>query len=103
MPGAAQSGELLLLQVVNGQNVGGHHDYHGDVESKQRAEDEEVLVVHLAHLVGRHDVPDVEDGEDGDGGGQEEAETPGENNFVEDGVFTLSPLAQWSSYSSVSA
>ena len=104
MPGASQSGgELLFLEMVNSQDVGGHHDHHRDVEGQQRAEDQEVLVVHLAHLPGRHDVPDVEDGEDGYGGGQEEAEAPGENHFVEDGVFALGPLAQWPSYSSVAA
>ena len=101
--GTSQCGELLFLQMVNCQNVRGHHDHHGDVECEQRPEDEEVLVVHLAHLPGRHDVPDVEDGEDGYGGGQEEAEAPGENHFVEDGVFPLGPLAQWPSYSSVAA
>ena len=103
MPGASQSGELLFLQMVNCQNVSGHHNHHGDVESQQGPEDQEVLVVHLAHLVGRHDVADVEDGKDGYRGGEEEAETPGENDFVEDGVFALGSLAQWSSDSSVAA
>ena len=99
--GTSQSGEFLFLEMVNCQNVGGHHDHHGDVEGEQRPEDEEVLVVHLAHLVGRHDVADVEEGEDGYWGGEKTPETPGENNFVEDGVFALGPLAQWPSYSSV--
>ena len=103
MPGASQGGELLFLQMVNSQDISGHHDHHGDVERQQGAEDQEGLVVHLAHLLGRHDVPHVEDGEDGYWGGEEEAETPGEDNFVEDGVLTLGPLAQWPSYPSVAA
>ena len=103
MPGASQGGELLFLQMVNSQDISGHHDHHGDVECEQRPEDEEVLVVHLAHLVGRHDVADVEEGEARYRRGEKEAETPGENNFVEDGVFALGPLAQWPSYPSVAA
>ena len=103
MPGPTQSGELLLLQVVNGQNVGGHHDHHGDVESEQRPEDQEVLVVHLADLVCRHDVLDVEDGEDGYRRGQEETQAPCEDNFVQYGVFPLGPLSQGPSDSSVAA
>ena len=38
----------LPLEVVHGEHVGGHHYHHRDVEREQRAEDEEVLVVHLA-------------------------------------------------------
>ena len=89
--------------MVNCQDVGRHHDHHRNVECQQGPEDEEVLVVHLANLLGRHDVPDVEDGEDGYGGGEEEAEAPGENNFVEDGMFAPGPLAQWPSDTSVAA
>ena len=53
-----------------------------------------MLIVHLADLGRGHDVLDVEDGEDGYGGGQEEAEAPGENHFVEDGVLPLGPLSE---------
>ena len=68
MPLARQAAQLLSLEVVHSEDVGRHHDHHRNVECQQGPEDEEVLVVHLANLLGRHDVPDVEDGEDGYGG-----------------------------------
>ena len=103
MPGAIESGQLLLLEVVNCQDVGQDHDHHRDVEGKQGPKDQEVLVVHLADLVCRHDVLDVEDGEDGYRRGQEETQAPCEDNFVQYGVFPLGPLSQGPSDSSVAA
>ena len=94
VPGAVERGELLLLEMVNRQDVGQDHDHHRDVEGEQGSEDEEVLIVHLADLGRGHDVLDVEDGEDGYGGGQEEAEAPGENHFVKYGVLALGPLSE---------
>ena len=103
MPGAIESCESLFLEMMDCEDVGEYHDHHGDVEGQQRAKDQEVLVVHLTHFVCRHEVLHVEDGECWDGGSKEEAEAPGQNNFVEYGVFALCPLAQRSSDPSVTA
>ena len=64
--------------MMNCQDVGDHHDHHGDVEREQGAEDEEVLVVHLTHGARGHDVLHVQEGEDRDGGGQEDAQHLGD-------------------------
>ena len=105
VPGASQCAghESLLLEMVNSQNVGDDHDHHGDVEGEQGAEDEEGLVVHLAHVGRGHDVLHVEEGEHRDGGGQEEPQPPGQRHLVEDAVLTLGPLPQRSPDTTVTA
>ena len=50
----------------------------------------------------RHETIWVEDSEDGDGGGQEDAEHPGENYSVENMVLWLRPLGQGAPDASVS-
>ena len=89
--------------MVNSQDVGDDHDHHGDVEGEQGAEDEEGLVVHLAHVGRGHDVFHVEEGEHRDGGGQEEPQPPGKRHLVEDAVLTLGPLPQRSPDTTVTA
>ena len=89
--------------MVNSQDVGDDHDHHGDVEGEQGAEDEEGLVVHLAHVGRGHDVLHVEEGEHRDGGGQEEPQPPGQRHLVEDAVLTLGPLPQRSPDTTVTA
>ena len=84
----------LPLEVVHGEGVGGHHDHHRDVEGEQRAEHEEVLVVHLAHPGPGHHVLHVEDGEEGDGRGEEQPQPPGQRHLVQDRVLALGPLPQ---------
>ena len=48
-PGQCSRHQPLMLEVVDSEDVGDDHDHHGDVESEEGAEDEKVLVVHLAH------------------------------------------------------
>ena len=93
-PGQGPRHQSLVLEMMDCQDVGDHHDHHGDVEREQGAKDEEVLVVHLAHGARGHDVLHVQEGEDGDGGGEEEPQAPGERHLVEDAVLPLGPLPQ---------
>ena len=37
VPLAGQAAQLLLLEVVDSEDVGGHHDHHRDVEREQGA------------------------------------------------------------------
>ena len=53
-PGQCSRHQPLMLEVVDSEDVGDDHDHHGDVESEEGAEDEKVLVVHLAHAGLRH-------------------------------------------------
>ena len=48
---------------------------------------QEVFIDHNAEMGLRHETVWVEDSEDGDGGGQEDAEHPGENYSVENMVL----------------
>ena len=104
-PGQCSRHQPLMLEVVDSEDVGDDHDHHGDVESEEGAEDEKVLVVHLAHAGLRHgyqeshifflfffshlrhDVLHVEEGQDGDGRGQEQAQPPGQDHLCEQGLF----------------
>ena len=76
MPGP---GNVLPAELVDGEGVGRHHDDHGNIEGQERAEDKEMLVVHLAAVRPRHEVLDVKQGENGDGGGQQEAQAPSQH------------------------
>ena len=94
VPVGRQAASLLLVEVEDSQDVGGHHDQHRDVEGEERSYHQEVDIVELAPVWGGHVVVDVEDGEDGDGAGQERAESPGEADLVEDVVLGLSSVVE---------
>ena len=97
MPVGCQTAALLLVEVEDCEDVGGHHDQHGDVEGEEGAYHQEVDVIELTHVRSGHVVLDVEDGEDRDGAGQEEAEAPGEADFVEDVILRLCSVLEGSS------
>ena len=101
LPG--QHPQLLLLEVVDRQHVGCHHDHHGDVEGEERANHQEVIIVHFTQILCWHDVLLVDEGQYRDGGGEEHAQPPGQHHPEQGGVFTLRPLLQWSSYPTISS
>ena len=92
-----QTASLLFVEVVDCEDVGGDHDQHGDVEGEQGADHQEVDVVELAPVRAGHVVGDVDHGQDRDGAGQEEAEAPGEADFVEDVILRLCSVLEGSS------
>ena len=97
-----QAASLLFVEVVDCQDVGGDHDQHRDVEGEQGPEHQEIDVVELTPVRGGHVVGDVDHGEDRDGAGQEEPQTPGEADFVEDVVLSLCSVVERSSDAPVS-
>ena len=59
---ACQDSKPLLLEVVDCQHVGCDHGHHGDVEGEQRANHQEVIIVHFTQSVHWHDVLHVDKG-----------------------------------------
>ena len=99
---SSQTASLLFVEVVDCQDVGGDHDGDRDVEGEQGPDHQEVDVVELTPVRCRHVVGDVDHGKDRDGAGQEEPQTPGEADFVEDVVLSLCSVVERSSDAPVS-
>ena len=99
---SSQTASLLFVEMVDCQDVGRDHDQHRDVEGEEWPDHQEVDVVELTPVRCRHVVGDVDHGQDRDGAGQEEPQTPGEADFVEDMVLSLSSVLERSSDAPVS-